>query len=116
VTVKDRHSSGVAAQERGDMTETHAEPLRNSAEARKQALFNAVRSEVRSGWYVESQSDYHATLANAKNHRHGLHLFLSIITFGLWGLFVWLPLSVFGGLKRKMLSIDGYGNVTVRKA
>ena len=74
-----------------------------------------MQSELRAGWQVESRSDYHATLAKAKNHSHGLHLFLSIITFGLWALFVWLPLSVFGGLKRKMLSIDGYGSVSVRK-
>jgi hypothetical protein len=25
---------------------------------------------------------------------HGLHLFLTIVTLGLWGLFVWLPLTL----------------------
>lgn len=25
---------------------------------------------------------------------HGLHLFLTIITFGTWGIFVWLPITL----------------------
>lgn len=25
---------------------------------------------------------------------HGLHLFLSIITFGMWAIFVWLPITI----------------------
>jgi hypothetical protein len=115
VAVNGSHPGSVATVKIGEISETQAEPVRNSAEARKQTLFNAVQSELRAGWQVESRSDYHATLAKAKNHSHGLHLFLSIITFGLWALFVWLPLSVFGGLKRKMLGINGYGSVSVRK-
>jgi hypothetical protein len=34
---------------------------------------------------------------------HGLHLFLTIITAGMWGLFVWLPITLwhkFGPRKR----------------
>jgi hypothetical protein len=98
------------------MTDRAGESPDANVEARKQALFDAVQSEVRGGWHVESQSDYHATLAIANSHRVRLHLFLTIITFGLWALFVWLPLSVFGRLNRKMVSIDIYGNVSVRRA
>ena len=29
-----------------------------------------------------------------KSTSHGLHLFLTIITFGMWGLFVWFPLTL----------------------
>ncbi|GJF07708.1 hypothetical protein [Pseudonocardia sp. D17] len=29
-----------------------------------------------------------------KRTSHGLHLFLTIVTGGAWGLFVWLPLSL----------------------
>jgi hypothetical protein len=29
-----------------------------------------------------------------KRTSHGLHLFLTICTFGVWGLLVWLPLSL----------------------
>lgn len=29
-----------------------------------------------------------------KRTSHGLHLFLTIVTGGLWGLFVWLPITL----------------------
>jgi hypothetical protein len=29
-----------------------------------------------------------------KRTSHGLHLFLTIITGGMWGIFVWLPLTL----------------------
>ena len=44
----------------------------------------------------------------------GLQLFLTIITFGLWG-FVWLSLVLFGGEKREMVSVDEWGNSNVQK-
>jgi len=44
-----------------------------------------------------------------------LHLALTIFTAGLWGLFVWLPLAVLGGLKRRMITIDDYGNTVEQK-
>lgn len=25
---------------------------------------------------------------------HGLHLFLTIVTFGAWGFFVWMPITI----------------------
>ena len=41
-----------------------------------------------------------------KRTSHGLHLFLTIITFGAWGLLVWLPLSLWHrfGPKRKTIT------------
>jgi hypothetical protein len=82
---------------------------------RKALLARAVSDRVGSGWRVESQMDYQAVVAKGHKHSHGLHLFLTIITAGLWGLFVWLPLSVFGGEKRAVLNIDPYGNLRVTK-
>jgi hypothetical protein len=35
-----------------------------------------------------------AVTKSRKRTSHGLHLFLTIITFGLWGLFVWLPITL----------------------
>jgi hypothetical protein len=29
-----------------------------------------------------------------KHTSHGLHLFLTIITGGAWGLFVWIPITI----------------------
>jgi hypothetical protein len=68
------------------------------------------------GWRVESQTDRQAVMVKGHKHSHGLHLFLSIITAGLWALFVWLPLSVFGGEKRQVVTVDERGHASVSKA
>ena len=41
-----------------------------------------------------------------KRTSHGLHLFLTIITGGLWGLLVWLPLALWHrfGPRRKVVT------------
>lgn len=65
-----------------------------------------------SGWRVESQTPYSATLVKGRRPNHLLHLVLSIITGGLWAIFVWLPLCIFGGEKRRVISVDGYGQIT----
>ncbi len=36
-----------------------------------------------------------------KRTSHGLHLFLTIITFGAWGVFVWLPLTIIHKFQRE---------------
>ena len=41
-----------------------------------------------------------------KRTSHGLHLFLTIVTAGAWGLFVWLPLTLWHrfGPRRKVVT------------
>jgi hypothetical protein len=41
-----------------------------------------------------------------KRTSHGLHLFLTIVTGGAWGLFVWLPLTMWHrfGPRRKVVT------------
>jgi hypothetical protein len=41
-----------------------------------------------------------------KRTSHGLHLFLTIITGGLWGIFVWFPLTLWHkiGPRRKVVT------------
>ena len=41
-----------------------------------------------------------------KRTSHGLHLFLTIITAGMWGLLVWLPLTLWHrfGPRRKLVT------------
>ena len=85
------------------------------SDERRARLAHVVAHHVRQGWRVESQTDYQAIVAKGHKHSHGLHLFLTIITAGLWGLFVWLPLSIFGGEKRAVIDVDRYGNVNVSK-
>ncbi|QYN35326.1 hypothetical protein K1T35_44610 [Pseudonocardia sp. DSM 110487] len=41
-----------------------------------------------------------------KGTSHGLHLFLTIVTVGMWGIFVWLPLTLWHkfGPRRKVVT------------
>ena len=82
---------------------------------RRDELDRRLQMYAAGGWRVESRSDYQATIAKGKNHSHGLHLALTIITGGIWGVLVWLPLSVFGGLKRRMVSVDSSGQALDQK-
>jgi hypothetical protein len=37
---------------------------------------------------------YMMVTKSPKHTSHGLHLFLTVITFGMWGLLVWLPITI----------------------
>lgn len=66
------------------------------------------------GWRIENRSDFQATVAHGKPIHHVLHLILTILTAGLW-LIVWICLAIFGGVKRRLLSVDDYGNIIDQK-
>lgn len=36
-----------------------------------------------------------------KRTNHTLHLILTILTGGLWGIFVWLPITLINGFRRE---------------
>lgn len=79
-------------------------------EQRKAKLADRVAIMVNTeGYRVESQTDYQAVMVKGKPVNNVLHLILTLVTLGLW-LLVWLPLLAFGGEKRKIVSIDEYGN------
>jgi len=81
---------------------------------RKATLQTAIGQQVRMGWRVESQTDFQAILAKGKNHSHVLHLILTLVTLGLW-LLVWIPLSIFGGEKRAVLTVNEQGRANLTK-
>ena len=85
-----------------------------STEERKASLARAVANEVRSGWHVQSQTDYQAILVKGKRTSHGLHIFLSIITVGLW-LPVWGVVWYMNRDQHLVIDIDQYGHVNVQK-
>ena len=93
-----------------------ATPLedRKSADERKASLARTVSNLLAQGRRVESQSDYQAVLARGKRTSHGLHLFLTIITAGLWG-FVWIGMVFVNRDRREIVNIDEWGNVSVAK-
>lgn len=86
-----------------------ASPAPIQPDLRRQLMDTAVNEWTANGWSVASRSDFQAVFAKGHRPNHILHLLLTIITAGLWGLFVWLPLSIFGGEKRKTVSVDEYG-------
>jgi hypothetical protein len=92
------------------MSATLGEP--KSGEERRAALALTVGNEVAKGWRVESQTDYQAVLAKGKRTSHGLHLFLSIITLGLW-LIVWAIVWFVNREQREIVRVDEYGGTSV---
>lgn len=81
---------------------------------RKAALARAVANEVRNGWHVESQTDYQAVLHKGQRTSHGLHIFLSIITAGLW-LIVWGAMVLVNRSRHLVIDVDPYGNVNISR-
>jgi hypothetical protein len=87
---------------------------RQEPEERKALLARAVAGEVRGGWHVQSQTDYQAVLVKGKRTSHGVHIFLSLITLGLW-LPVWGILWYLNRDQHRVVDVDAYGNVNVQK-
>lgn len=79
-------------------------------EQRKRNLAQAVQTEVVAGWRVESQTDESAVLVKGGVTNHTLHLILTLITCGLWGV-VWLIMVLVNQRKTVMLRVDDYGNI-----
>ncbi len=82
----------------------------SSPEQRRRNLAQAVQSEVAAGWRVESQTDESAVLAKGGTTNHLLHLILTVVSCGLWGL-VWIAMVVINQRKTLMLRVDEFGNV-----
>ena len=87
---------------------------RKSCDDRKESLGRAIHAQVAQGARVESQGDYQAILVIGHRTNHTLHLILTVVTFGLWGI-VWLGVFAFGGEWRMSLGADEWGNTNVHK-
>ena len=81
---------------------------------RKAALARAVANEVRGGWHVQSQTDYQAVLVKGKRTSHGVHIFASIVTLGLW-IPVWVVMWFLNRDQHRVVDVDAYGHVNVQK-
>lgn len=84
-----------------------------SAEERKRKLANQIRTEVTQGGRVESQGDFDAVVATGGEINHTVHLIATLASCGIWGI-VWLVLALTGGVKRKMVAVDDYGQILVQ--
>jgi hypothetical protein len=85
-----------------------------SLDERKAILDRRLSEAGAQGWRIENRSDFQATVAQGKPIHHILHLVLTILTAGLW-LIVWICLAIFGGVKRRLLSVDDFGNIIDQK-
>jgi hypothetical protein len=86
------------------------EPLTRAS--RSQTLDGEVGYFVSKGWRLRSSTPTEAHLVTGAPVSHGIHIFFSIATVGLW-LIVYIPLLIFGGEKHKHISVDDQGRVTM---
>ena len=77
---------------------------------RRWALDDVVAREVAGGWRVVDRSDFHVVLTTGTPVNHVLHLLLTVVTCGLWGV-VWLFAAIAGGTSTKALFVDEDGVV-----
>jgi hypothetical protein len=86
-------------------------------EQRRELFARTLRMDVarggRIGGRIESQADLPAVVVHGHT-KHGLHLILSIVTGGVWAIFVWLPLVVLRRKRRQFINIDEFGVVTIQ--
>jgi hypothetical protein len=76
-------------------------------------LAQAVAGQIAQGYRVESQSEFQAVVVKGKRPSHLLHLVLTIITLGLWGI-VWITLSITMHIHRRIVQVNEFGNTTVQ--
>ena len=82
-----------------------------SIEERRQALSNAVFATVASlQGRVESQTDTTATVASGTKPNHTLHLILTVLTCGFWGL-IWIAVAFTQKEHRVALTVNEFGQV-----
>jgi hypothetical protein len=91
-----------------------APSLQKTADERKAQLDAHLAALAGQGWRIENRSDFQATIAKGHRTNHILHLILTIVTLGLW-LIVWILMAIIGGEKRRLASVDPYGNFTTTK-
>lgn len=73
-----------------------------------------VQRRRASGWRITEDLPGHTVMEKGEKIRHGSHIFLTVITLGLWGTIYGLHL-IFGGLKRVRITANREGNAVVRR-
>lgn len=96
------------------MTPIGIEAAELAGDARRAALDAALQRYGAQHWRIENRSEFQATVAEGKDISHLLHFFLTLVTLGAWA-FVWLTLCIFGGVHRRLLTVDPFGSVVEQK-
>lgn len=79
---------------------------------RRARLTESISGSVRNGWRVEAQGEDYAVIVYGNRPNHILHLILTLVTAGLWGI-VWICVAIGSGEKRMTLRVDPQGNVSM---
>jgi hypothetical protein len=104
----------MSALQRSQLVRQAHAPSESTPEKREELLARALADHVRAGWTIKAQSRFQAVLLRGKRPKHRLHLFLTLVTFGLWGI-VWLAVSISGGEKRRIIDIDEHGHTNIQR-
>jgi hypothetical protein len=101
--------------ERSSMAEQVGTPSPTEDEKRRAILMDYVVRQQAAGDDVVVDNGDEVVMKRGKRPNHVLHLILSLLTLGLWAIFVWLPIGLFGGEKRFVLRVDQTGQVKKTK-
>ena len=71
-----------------------------------------IQDRIDKGWRVQERTETHVLMAKGERIKHGAHIFLTVVTVGLWGVVYGLML-IFGGLKQRRIvrTKDGMARV-----
>ena len=83
---------------------------RRPLEERKALLAQRVAAAVGLGGRIESQTETMAVIVSGRRVNHLLHFLVGFPTLGFWWL-VWIYLAITGGEKRRVVTVDDYGNI-----
>jgi len=77
-------------------------------------LDHAVASHVSTGWAVESRTATMAVMVSGGQANHVLHLLLTLLSCGLWGI-MWLLIAATSSTSRISLILNPDGTLTITK-
>ena len=93
-----------------DDREPAAFQARPCREERRALLTQAIRSETRAGWRLESRMDYRAVLFRRRTGPIGPNVALGVLTLGLW-FAIWGVLVAVREPRRMIITVDEWGFV-----
>ena len=74
----------------------------------------AVANRINHGWRIVSETRTDTLMAKGERINHLVHILLTVISVGIWGIYYGLRL-IFGGLKQVRITKDSKGNARVKQ-
>lgn len=84
-----------------------------SLDERRALLAQVLQTQLVPGTRIESQTDTQVVLVFGRRPNHILHFLIGFLTCGVWWV-VWLILAMTQNERRRLLTVDEYGNVASR--